>query len=299
MRTKTITAYIEIIFAVVAWGTSFIATKIVLRDLAPVTVVWVRFAIGLVIIGSAVVARRQFSIPKRNEWPYFILLGFLGITFHQWLQSTALVTVQASTTAWVLATSPIFIAILSVIFLRERLVWLQVFGIILAAMGVLLVVSEGDINKVFSGQFGTPGDILVLVSSVNWAVFSILSSSGLKRYQPTQMMFFVMLIGWILTTVLFIAQGGWADLQHITRTSLLGIAFLGIICSGLAYIAWYDVLHVLPATQVGAFLNIEPLITVLVAWMLLGEQILPIALVGGAIILIGVRLVQKPPPQKM
>jgi drug/metabolite transporter (DMT)-like permease len=113
------------------------------------------------------------------------------------------------------------------------------------------------------------------------------------------MMFFVMLIGWILITVLFIAQGGWEDLQHITRTSLLGIAFLGIICSGLAYIAWYDVLQVLPATQVGAFLNIEPLITVLVAWLLLDEQILPIALVGGAIILIGVRLVQKPPPKMM
>ncbi len=296
MRTKQLTAYIELVFAVVVWGMSFIATKLALRDLAPVTVVWLRFAIGVIILGSVAAMRRQIARPSRREWPYFVLLGFLGITFHQWLQSTALQTVQASTTAWVVATSPIFMAILSRIFLRERLIWLQVTGIILAAVGVCLVVSEGNLRNLFSGQFGTTGDILILISAVNWAVFSILSSSGLKRYPPTQMMFFVMLIGWLLTTVIFLVQGGMADIRHITPISMLGIAFLGIFCSGLAYIAWYDGLHALPATQVGAFLYIEPLVAVITAWMVLGESISAISLAGGAIILIGVRLVQKPNP---
>jgi drug/metabolite transporter (DMT)-like permease len=84
------------------------------------------------------------------------------------------------------------------------------------------------------------------------------------------------------------------DLGRITWTSFGGICFLGIFCSGLAYIAWYDGLKALPATQVGAFLNIEPLVAVIVAWSILHESILLITLAGGAIILLGVRLVQKP-----
>jgi drug/metabolite transporter (DMT)-like permease len=294
MSRKQITAYFEVTFAVIVWGASFIATKLALRDLEPVSVVWMRFTIGVAVLGVAAKVRHQVSLPRKQDWLYFTLLGFLGITFHQWLQSTGLQTVQASTTAWVVATTPIFIAILSWIFLREKADGLQIFGIILGAVGVLMVVSNGDVGGLFNGQFGTAGDLLILISAVNWAVFSILSSRGLKIYQPTQMMFYVMAIGWLFTSILFITGGGMADLKHLTWTSFGGICFLGIFCSGLAYIAWYDGLQALPATQIGAFLNIEPLVAVIVAWPILGESILFITLVGGAIILLGVRLVQKP-----
>jgi drug/metabolite transporter (DMT)-like permease len=293
MNQKTITAYIEVTFAVIVWGASFIATKLALRDLAPVTVVWLRFLIGIVILGFAVRIRHQFSVPKRQEWFYLAILGFLGITFHQWLQSTALVTVQASTTAWVITTSPVFIAILSWLFLREKLDWRQITGIILAAVGVLLVVSRGNIKGLFSGTFGTQGDILILISALNWAVFSILSSRGLKKYQPAQMMFFVMTIGWLFTSILFFTGGGFGDIRHITWTSFLGICFLGIFCSGLSYVAWYDGLQALSATQIGVFIYLEPLVAMIVAWAILGENILLITFAGGVIILLGVRLVQK------
>ena len=292
MNRKHITAYIEVTFAVIVWGASFIATKLALRDLSPVTVVWLRFAIGVIILGIAMRMRHQFSLPKMQEWPYFVLLGFLGITFHQWLQSTGLLTVQASTTAWIVATTPVFIAILSWLFLHEKLNWLQVSGIILAALGVLLVVSKGNIRGIFSGHFGTLGDILILISAPNWAVFSILSSRGLKKYQATQMMFFVMAIGWLFTSILFFTGGGIPELNHLTLSSLIGVGFLGIFCSGLAYIAWYDGLQALPASQIGAFLYLEPLVAVIIAWAVLGENILLITLIGGVIILLGVRLVQ-------
>lgn len=292
MNRKHITAYIEVTFAVIVWGASFIATKLALRDLSPVTVVWLRFAIGVIILGIATRLRHQFSLPKKQEWLYFGLLGFLGITFHQWLQSTGLLTVQASTTAWIVATTPVFIAILSWLFLHEKLRWMQISGIILAALGVLLVVSKGNISGLFSGHFGTTGDILILISAPNWAVFSILSSSGLKKYQATQMMFFVMIIGWLFTSILFFTSGGISELGHLTWSSFMGIGFLGIFCSGVAYIAWYDGLQALPASQIGAFLYMEPLVAVIVAWAILGESILLITLAGGVIILLGVRLVQ-------
>ena len=134
---------------------------------------------------------------------------------------------------------------------------------------------------------------MILISAPNWALFSILSSRGLKKYPATKMMFFVMAIGWLFTSILFLSTGNITDMRQLTASSLIGVGFLGIFCSGLAYIAWYDGLQALPATQIGAFLYLEPLVAVLVAWAVLGESLIPITLLGGGVILLGVRLVQK------
>ncbi len=284
---------LEALFAVLVWGASFIATKVALRDISPITVVWLRFAMGVVILGIAVMARKQFALPKRNEWLYFALLGFLGITFHQWLQSTALTTSRASTTAWIVATTPVFMALLGLLILKEKLNWLQTGGILLAATGVILVVSNGDLASLELGKFGAPGDILVLISAFNWAVFSTLSRRGLASHPAAQMMFYVMTFGWIFTSVLFFSSPSLREIPQLTLNGWLGVSFLGIFCSGLAYIAWYDALQALPAAQLGAFLYLEPPVAVIVAALVLTESMTWAALLGGAIILLGVWLVNR------
>jgi len=284
---------LEALFAVTVWGASFIATKVALQDVSPVTVVWMRFAMGVVILGIAVTARRQFAWPSRNEWFYFALLGFLGIAFHQWLQSTALITSRASTTAWIVATTPVFMALLGWLALKEKLTWLQTSGIALATLGVLLVVSDGDPSTISFKQFGAPGDILVLISSVNWAVFSTLSRRGLRTHPATRMMFYVMTFGWLFTNILFWNSPGPRELPQLTFNGWMGVTFLGVFCSGLAYIAWYDALQVLPTGQLGAFLYLEPPVAVVVAALILRASITWAALLGGGINLFGVWLVNR------
>jgi drug/metabolite transporter (DMT)-like permease len=293
MSKPRLIPYLEALLAVIVWGASFIATKVALRDVSPITVVWVRFAMGVIILGIAVSARKQFALPARNEWLYFALLGFLGITFHQWLQSTALTTSRASTTAWIVATTPVFMALLGWLVLKEKLSWLQSAGILLAAAGVILVVSNGDLASLELGKFGAPGDILVLVSALNWAVFSALSRRGLKSHPAARMMFYVMAFGWLFTSILFFSDPRLGEIPHLTLNGWLGIGFLGVFCSGLAYIAWYDALQVLPAAQLGAFLYLEPLIAVVVAGIILAESVTWPTLLGGAVILLGVWLVNR------
>lgn len=284
---------LEALFAVVVWGASFIATKVSLRDVSPITVVWLRFGMGVIILGITVAARKQFALPKRREWVYFALLGFLGITFHQWMQSTALLTSRASTTAWLVATTPVFMALLGWLVLKEKLSWLQTGGITLATLGVLLVVSDGDLSAISIKQFGAPGDILVLISSVNWAVFSALSRSGLKTHPPARMMFYVMTLGWLFSGVLFFTGPGLKEMLDLTSNGWLGVIFLGVFCSGLAYIAWYDALQVLPTGQLGAFLYLEPPVAVIIAVLILMEPVTWAAMLGGGIILFGVWLVNR------
>lgn len=248
---------------------------------------------GVLFMGALVLLRSQLKPLRGRDLAYFSLLGFLGITFHQWLQSNGLVTSQATTTGWIIATIPLFIALLGRVFLRERLRPAGLLGIGLSAVGVLLVVGRGDLRALALGRIGTPGDALILLSAPNWAVFSVLSRHGLKRHPAALMMFYVMTFGWIFTSALFFAESGIQGVGHLSAAGLGAVLFLGLVCSGVAYVFWYDALEEIPASQVGALLYLEPLVTVAVAALVLGESIRLGTMLGGAIILFGVWLVNR------
>jgi drug/metabolite transporter (DMT)-like permease len=293
MHKSRLISYLEATFAVVVWGASFIATKIAVGQISPVSVVWLRFAMGIPLIGLAVFMRKQFAWPKPREWGYFALLGFIGITFHQWLQSNGLLTAQATTTAWIVSTAPVFIALLAWLVLKEKITALQGAGVGVALVGVIVVVSKGNLGNFFAGQFGVIGDFLIFISAINWAVFSILSRRGLKEHPSTRMTFWVMTIGWLFTSVAFFSQNGLAEIPHLDSRGWIAMIFLGIFTTGLAYIAWFDALASLPAAQTGAFLYIEPLTSLVVAAIILGEPVTWASLLGGAVILLGVWLVNR------
>ncbi|MBL8100922.1 MAG: DMT family transporter [Anaerolineales bacterium] len=293
MPKSKLLPYLEALFAVVVWGASFIATKIAVGQISPIAVVWLRFAMGIPILFVAVAMRKQFAFPKGREWLYFTLLGFLGISFHQWLQSNGLKTAQATTTAWIVATSPAFIAVLGWLVLKEKLNLLQSAGIVLAMVGVLVVVSKGDFASISIGNFGTAGDFLILISSVNWAVFSILSRHGLKTHPSTRLTFWVMTIGWLITSVAFVAGKNYTEITLLDSRGWWALIFLGLFTTGLAYIAWFDALAQLPSAQTGAFLFIEPLASMAVASIVLKEQVTLASIFGGAIILFGIWLVNR------
>jgi drug/metabolite transporter (DMT)-like permease len=285
-------AFIEALFAVVVWGASFIATKVALREVSPITVIWLRFGVGVIVLGALVASRHQFGLPNGKDLGYFTLLGFLGVAFHQWLQSNGLVTAQASTTAWIVSTTPVFMALLGWLILKEGLGWLRAAGIAIAAMGVLIVVSQGNWSSISAGRFITMGDVLIMISAPNWAIFSVLSRRGLQQNPPARMMFFVMSAGWLFLSLLLLAGPGASEIGRLQWDGWLAVGFLGVFCSGLAYVFWYDALQQIPAGQLGVFLYLEPLVTVLVAVFLLNEANLMSSLVGGFLILSGVWIVQ-------
>lgn len=291
-KSKTL-VYLEALFAVIVWGASFIATKIAVEQISPVSVVWMRFAMGIPILLIAVFMRKQFAFPKGSEWAYFTLLGFLGISFHQWLQSNGLQTSQATTTAWIVSSSPIFIALLAWLILKEKLSWIQIIGIIFAMLGVLVVVSKGDLASITLGNFGTIGDFLILISALNWAVFSILSRRGFQNHPSTRLTFWVMTLGWLITTVAFISGKNYTEITQLDARGWWAMIFLGVFTTGLAYIAWFDVLSQLPAAQSGAFLFLEPPASMVVAAIVLFEQITWASIIGGVVIILGVWLVNK------
>jgi drug/metabolite transporter (DMT)-like permease len=297
-------SFYAVTLAVIFWGSSFVATKIVLRELNPTTIIPVRFGMGVLVLAAANL-RKSFRPIRLKAIPKLALLGFLGITLHAWLQATGLKTVAATVTAWVIATIPVFVALLGWAFLNERLSLLQLAGIVIAAVGALTVVSGGDLRALFAGRVGTVGDILIGISALNWAVFTVLSKhflgsekhhlmgEGNGQGDPVRMMLYVAVFGWIFSLPGMILDKGWLALQALSIQGWWALIFLGVACSGLAYLFWYKALDRITATQVGVFLYFEPLVTAVVAWPILGEAMTGLIAVGGAAILLGVWLVNQ------
>jgi len=294
-RAERARALAEGLGAVLVWGASFIATKVALTEVSPITVVWVRFAMGVAVLGIALAVSRQWAPVGARTLAAFAGLGLVGITFHQWLQSNALVTSQASTSGWIVATTPVFMAILGRIALNERLGAMRGAGIALAAVGVVLVVTRGHPASLLHGHFGAPGDLLIVASAPNWAVFSVLSRRALRSHPAVRMMAYVMAIGWLSSTVLLVLGPGLAEIPRLSARGWAAVTFLGIACSGLAYIAWYDALQKMPAAEAGALLYLEPLVAMAVAAAVLHEPVTLATVAGGAVILFGVWLVNRGP----
>ncbi len=249
---------------------------------------------GVLILFFAVWQSRLAIAIGRRDLLLLTMLAAIGVAFHQGLQVTGLEWTSASSMAWLVALNPAFTAILAWLFLSEVFGPLKVLGLTIALVGAIAVVTRGVLSPDTLHLPSTTGDMLALASALNWAVFSVASKPLLKRLPPKLMMAYVMLIGWLLVLPLWGAGQGWNEIGSLTAWGWAAIGFLGIFCSGLAYIFWYDALAEIDASQVAAFIYIEPLVTVVVAAIVLGEAFTPATFLGGLTILVGVYLVNRP-----
>ena len=290
-------AAVKAFLAITFWGASFVATKIALRDVAPLTVIVLRFGLGVIVLAGIVAARRQFALPRKSDLGWLIFLGLNGITVHQLLQANGLVTTSATNSGWMVALIPVFSALLAWLILHEPFGRLRVLGLALATCGAFLVISRGELSRGLLNIPATPGDFLMLLSAPNWALFTVLSKRIVNPTRggvsPGLMLTYVMAFGWLAILPLFLSARGWLDVPRLTVAGWASLLFLGVLCSGVAYTCWYDALEAAGASQVAAFLYLEPIVTVIVASTLIGERVTWATLAGGAIILLGVWLVNR------
>jgi len=284
---------VRIGLAVLFWGASFVATKTALGELTPFAIIAARFGIGLVVLIAVLAWRREWRPVPAPDVARFALLGFIGILVHQWLQVTGMRTTTATNTGWMVALMPVFTALLARALLGERLTPVRLSGIALAFTGALVVLGRGKLDPAMLGLPSARGDLLVFLSAPNWAIFSVLSKPLLRRYPAALVMSHVFLFGLLFVVPLAVGDKAWEQLAQLSATGWTAVLFLGVLCSGVAYVFWYDGLRAADASQVAAFLYFEPLVTVVVASRLLGETITPATLLGGAVILAGVWLVNR------
>lgn len=281
------------LLAVVFWGVSFVATKAVLREIAPITLVFCRAALGTLFLCGLLALRGQRPWPSRHALGALAWMGFIGVAFHLLLQAVALRLTSAVSTGWLIGLIPVWSALLSALVLRERLGATRLLGLAAGFAGAALVVTRGQVGRGLLALPSTRGDLLVLVSTVNWAVYTVLSRPVVRRVGPLPATAGAMLLGALMLLPPFLATGGPGDLGHLGPAGWSGVLFLGLACSGLGYLLWYAALERVDATRVAALLYVEPLVTLAAAVVLLDEPVGVATAVGGALVLAGVSLVQR------
>jgi drug/metabolite transporter (DMT)-like permease len=287
MTTPTL---LKALVATALWGASFIATKMALREISPLAVVVLRFALGVAVLLALLAWRREARLAARQDLPWLLLLGLNGITVHQLLQSTGLLTTTATNSGWMIALIPIFTAVLARLWLHESFGPRKVAGLLVASLGAAVIVGRGSVSSDLFRR-ATLGDGLVLLSAANWALFTTLSKRVMGRYPPAATMAHVMTFGWLASLPLLAVEGGWRGVPSMTPTGWGAILFLGLGCSGLAYAFWYDALARTEASSLASFQYFQPIVTVAVAAWILGEPVTWPVAAGGAAILLGVWLV--------
>jgi len=286
---------IAALIAVVLWGISFVATKAALREISPPTLIFTRFALGVVLL--LIILRRQGAnvLPSRRAWPALAMMGFIGIFIHQTLQAFGLTLTTAVHTGWLIGLIPIWSALLSAFLLKERFGGLKIAGLLGGFAGAVLVISRGEFSQHLLQLPATRGDFLILLSTINWAVYSVVGHATIKSLGPTRATAGAMLFGWLMLAPLFVWNQGWRELSHISLTGWGAVLFLGIGCSGLGYLFWYGALERIEVSRVAAFLYVEPLVTLLAAVLLLNETVTASTLIGGLMVLLSVFVVQRAP----
>jgi len=282
--------YLLIILAVVFWGSSFIATKVALKELSPETIISLRLIIAAVFLFiTAILLKKDFSINLKSHSFIFILA--LIAVFHLMIQVTGLKYTTASNTGWIIGTAPIFMVILAAIFFREKIGMLKIGGIIIAMFGLLLLIGKGNITNV--DLIKNKGDLLVFASAFTWGVYSMVNKKISLSYSPMMTILYLFIMMAVIIIPFNLNAASVNSIAHLSLNGWISILFLGLFCSGIAYVIWAYSLRDLESAKVGAFLYFEPLVTVFAAWVLLNESITVLMIISGMIITLGVVLVNK------
>lgn len=280
------------LLAIVFWGVSFVATKSVVAEISPTTLVFSRAGLGSLLLCGILALRRQPVLPPRDALASLALMGFVGVALHQLLQAHALRLTSAVSTGWLIGLIPVWSALLAALLLRERLGPRKIAGLAAGFAGAVLVVTRGDLGAGVLALPSTRGDLLVLASTLNWAIYTVLGHGTIRRLGPTRATAGAMLLGWLMLAPLFLADEGWSDYARLSSAGWGALLFLGIAASGLGYLFWYGAIERVEISRVAALLYLEPLVTLAAAVALLGEPVGVATVVGGLAVMGGVVLVQ-------
>jgi len=279
-----------LILTVCFWGWSFVATKICLDYLTPLQVVGLRYVFGLPVMLAVLIGkRRRFDI-ERRDYPMFLAAAAV-ITIHFLVQVSGMQYTSATNTGWLISVTPLVLAVLSFIFLKERITTRAILGIIVATAGVVLLVSKGDIFALDWLQ--SKGDWMVFLSAHTWAIFTILTRDLSRKYPPLVVAFVILALSATVIVGGMVLFSDWHRFTHLPLEPVLAILFLGIFCLGLAFWFWQEGVSRLGAARAGFFLYLEPLATTALAVPYLREQFGLFTALGGGLVLAGVILAER------
>lgn len=255
----------------------------------PAEIFLVRFALAYVCILPF--ARGRLRAANLRDEGLLAAAGVSGGSLYFLTENIALEYAPASNVSLIVCTAPVWTAlVLSLVYRNERMTRRQIAGSVLAFAGMALVVLNGR----FVLHLSPRGDLLALAAALLWMIYSLAIKHIGGRYPALFITRKVFFYGLVTILPVFAFRPFAVEWEVLARPAVWGnLLFLGVVASGLCYVLWNAAMHRLGAVRTTNYIYINPLVTIVVAALAIGERITPAALAGAALILYGMWRAEK------
>jgi len=271
------------------WGINFVAMKFLLAYVSPINLVLFRFFIGSILLFLLLFFSGDVKVPLRDLF-YLCLLGIIGITIYQFFFTYALKYTSVTNVSIIINSAPLYGGILSSLFGFERFNRKRILCIVTGFFGVFIIITKGT----FSLEAGdATGNILAVVSSFLWALYTILSKPLLDRHSPLKVTTYSMITGSVLL-IPFVPF--YLDLNELTRLSFAGWAILSytvVFSIVIAFFLWYRGVKKIGPSRTIIYQYSIPVFAAFFAYLLIHERLYFSQLVGAAIVFFSLWLARR------
>jgi drug/metabolite transporter (DMT)-like permease len=283
-------AEIGVLAVMVLWAANFIVVKSAVSQLPPVGFTFLRFTLASVTL-LVLLRWREGSIGlPRRDLIAILALGALGFGAYQILWTTGLTTVPAGDSALLIASTPVLVALLSVVARSDVLTPLKLAGVIVSFIGVVVVVGSGP-GLSLGGSLAV--EALTLAGAVCWAIYTSFGAPFVRRHSPLRATAWATVAGTIVLAPLGVLQLASLDRIPLGFDVLGAILYSGMLAAGISNVIVLNGVKVVGPTRTAALQFLVPALAVLLALVFLGEEIRPGQVLGGAIILGGVLITRR------
>ena len=284
---RTLLTPLAAFFTALAWSGSWITGKLALAGAPPLEISAVRFIIAAVVLAAIMLATRA-DLGRGKLWPV-ALAGVFGYGAYNAFVFSGLTMAPASDGALIVPTTIPVLTALAASFVGERLTAPKLAGFACASIGATLVIAAGQTADEISSR-RLVGDVLMLLGAVCWAVYTVLGTIALRTRSPLAVVTIAAPIGALFLLPLGFLENGYADVGGWSMSVWLNVLYLALVGSVASFILFYWVVRRVGAGVAAMTSYLVPVLTLAMAVVLLGDRPQPLQLVGGVVILAGVRL---------
>lgn len=272
------------------WGSAFIAGKIAVQSFEPATVAFFRFfGAALLLFPLMWFKEKDMPKPTKRDWFLFAVLGLTGIALYNIFFFLASKHAPVIKSSLFIASNPVLIIILSVLFLKEKISKNQVIGLILALLGVAFIITNGDLSMFLSMAF-EPIDLILLGAVICWALYSVVGRVVLRKFSAIVSTTYAVGFGTLFLLPFAVVETSISDLASSTFVVWLAIAHMSIFVTVVSFIMYYYGIQQIGAAKASIFINFMPISAVIMASVFLEEALTLPHLIGAMFVLSGVTL---------
>jgi drug/metabolite transporter (DMT)-like permease len=270
-----------------AWSGSWITGKLAVESAPPLEISTVRFIIAAVVLAAIAMATRT-DIGRGSLGPV-VLAGVFGYSAYNAFVFVGLTMAPASDGALIVPTSIPVLTAVAASFVGERLTATKLAGFAVASVGVALVIAAGQTGDEVSSR-RLIGDVLMLLGAGCWSIYTVLGTIALRTRSPIAIVTIAAPVGAALLFPLGFFEKGYTDVVSWDTRVWLNVLYLALLGSVASFIVFYWVVRRVGAGVAAMTSYLVPILTLVMAVVFLGDRPQPLQLVGGVVILAGVRL---------